>query len=133
MCKTGLGDKTLVMNMNMNNPIKIEAMGTQSLLLCLLLASPLAFSEGSPSFGGPDSVERILETDRTEKGGFIETEVFTPLEQWQGRMKEDHGFSLGMDYSAVTVNASESLPGTDDSASGGMFRIFGSWNLTGDG
>ena len=119
--------------MEINHPLKKEALRVQALLLCSLLACPLAYSEGSPSFGGPDSVERILETDRTEKGGFIESEVFTPLEQWQERMKEDHDFSLGMDYSAVTVSASESLPGTDDSASSGMFRVFGSWSLTGDG
>ena len=86
-------------------------MGALPLLTCLSTVSPLVHSDASPSFGGPDSVERILETDRAEKGGLIESEVFTPLEQWQRRMKEDHGFSLGMDYSAVTVHASESLPG----------------------
>jgi porin len=99
----------------------------------LLVVSPVAQSEGRPGFGGPDSVEQIIETDRTEKGEFFSSEVFGPLEQWQARMKDEHGFSLGMDYSAVTVGASESLPGADDSASGGMLRVYGSWNLTGDG
>ena len=90
-------------------------------------------AQETPRFGGPDSVERVLETDRTPKGSFIETEVFTPLENWQSRMEEDHGFSLGMDYSAVSVWANETLDGTDDSASGGMYRLYGRWNLTGDG
>ncbi|MEH6584308.1 MAG: carbohydrate porin [Halioglobus sp.] len=109
------------------------ALRTLPLLGGLLAVSPIAQSESSPSFGGPDSVGQTIETDQTEKGGFIESEMFTPLEQWQVKMKEEHGFSLGMDYSAVTVNTSESLPGTDDSASGGMLRLYGSWNLTGDG
>ncbi|MEH6585015.1 MAG: carbohydrate porin [Halioglobus sp.] len=113
--------------------IKVDTLPGRLVILCLLAVNPAAFSEDSPSFGGPDSVGRTIETDRAEKGGFIESELFAPLEQWQDKMKEDHGFSLGMDYSAVTVNASESLPGTDDSASGGMVRVFGSWNLTGDG
>lgn len=104
-----------------------------SVLVCLLAVCPAAQSEGSPSFGGPDSVAHTIETDHADKGGFIETELFTPLEQWQATMSEQHGFSLGMDYSAVGISASESLPGTDDSASAGMFRVYGRWNLTGDG
>jgi porin len=43
------------------------------------------------------------------------------------------GFSVGMDYSAVTMKASETLRGVDDSASAGMVRLYGRWNLTGDG
>jgi porin len=113
--------------------IKMKLFCLKPLGLCLLLVSPVALSQDSPSFGGPDSVERTIETDHTEKGGFIESELFVPLEQWQDRMKDEHGFSFGMDYSAVALNASESLPGTEDSASGGMIRVYGSWNLTGDG
>ena len=37
-----------------------------------------------------------------------------------------------MDYSAVAVTASEVLEGTDDSASGGMVRLYGRWNITGN-
>ena len=95
-------------------------------------AAPVS-SQETPGFGGPDSVERVLETDRSPKPSFIETEVFAPLEAWQSRLEEDHGFSLGMDYSAVSVAASESLESADDSASSGMFRLYGRWNLTGDG
>ncbi|MEP1595895.1 MAG: hypothetical protein ABJK20_15005, partial [Halieaceae bacterium] len=112
----------------------LKPLGPLLVVAATLVPVQASLAEGdSPVFGGPDSVEQTIETDRAEKGGFIESEVFTPLEQWQTKMKEEHGFSLGMDYSAVTVNASESLPGGDDSASGGMFRVYGSWNLTGDG
>ena len=41
--------------------------------------------------------------------------------------------ALGADYSALTVSASDTFDGTDDSASSGMFRVYGRWNLTGDG
>ena len=43
---------------------------------CIIVALPGALSlhavaEDSPVFGGPDAVERQLETDREEKGGFF--------------------------------------------------------------
>ncbi len=90
-------------------------------------------ADESPGFGGPDAVERTIEADRADKGGFIQTEVFKPLETWQERMEREHGFSIGADYSAVTALASDALPGADDNASSGMVRVFGRWNLTGDG
>jgi porin len=90
-------------------------------------------AESSPQFGGPDSVERVIETDRTDRGGFLETGIFTPVQSWQTRLEEDYGFSIGGDYSAVTVHASDVLDGADDSASGGMMRLYGRWNLIGDG
>ena len=93
----------------------------------------IAEQEQSPRFGGPDAVERQLETDRADKDSFFETRLLEPFEAWQERTEEEHGFSLGMDYSAVTVHASESLPGADDSAASGMYRLYGRWQLTGDG
>jgi porin len=90
-------------------------------------------AQPSPQFGGPDSVERVIETDRTDRGGLLETEIFAPVQSWQARLEEDYGFSIGGDYSAVTVHASDVLNGADDAASGGMVRVYGRWNLTGDG
>ncbi len=105
------------------------------LLFASALVSPcIADNEvTAPRFGSPDSVERILETDRSEKDSFFETQLLEPLEGWQERMEKEHGFSIAADYSAVTVKASESLPGADDSASSGMVRFYGRWNLTGNG
>ena len=94
-----------------------------------MIASNVLADE-APGFGGPDSVERIIETDRSEKGSFIETEVFKPLESWQDRMESDYGFSIGMDYSAITLGASDVFDGADDSAAAGMLRVYGRWNLT---
>jgi porin len=98
-----------------------------------LAADPAEAADASPTFGGPDAVERQLETDREEKGSLIGQRLFQPLEGWQDDLEERHGFSIGADYSAVAMSASDTLPGADDSASGGMVRAYGRWNLTGDG
>jgi len=103
------------------------------ILITFLTVSPLAYSNDSPRFGGPDTVERQLETDREEKDSFIEKRLFEPLEGWQDSLEEKHGFGIGADYSAVSMHASDTLPGTDESSSGGMVRVYGRWNLTGDG
>ena len=105
------------------------------MVLCLI--GPAHAREGdsgqAPQFGSPDSVERVIETDRTDRGGFLETEIFAPVKSWQAVLEEDYGFSIGADYSAVTLSASEVLDGADDRASGGMVRLYGRWSLTGDG
>jgi porin len=59
--------------------------------------------------------------------------VFQPLEAWQAKLEQTWGFSFGADYSAVSVQADDVLDGTDDAASGGMLRLYGRWNLSGDG
>ena len=100
---------------------------------CALAVASTVAAEESPRFGGPDSVEQVIEADRTPRGGFLETEILDPFKKWQIGLEEDHGFSFGADYSAVTVHANNTLDGADDSASGGMVRLYGRWNLTGDG
>lgn len=104
-----------------------------SLLLLALVHCQVWAEDEPPRFGGPDSVERVIEADRTPRGGFVETEILDPFKGWQTGLEEDHGFSFGADYSALTVHASDVLDGADDSASGGMLRLYGRWNLTGDG
>ncbi|MEH6589638.1 MAG: carbohydrate porin [Halioglobus sp.] len=104
-------------------------------LVIALSPQPLQAQDiaASPSFGGPDSVGQLLETDRQQKSSFFEQRLFEPLEGWQDNLEKQHGFSIGADYSALTVYANKTLPGTDDSASGGMVRVYGRWNLQGDG
>jgi hypothetical protein len=48
---------------------------------------------------------------------------------WRGRIKERHGSSFGLDCSAVNLKANGSLPETDDDASSGIVRLYGSWDL----
>jgi porin len=71
-------------------------------------------------FGGPDAVPNQL--NRDEKG-------------W-GEFKEglaEDGLRFTIDYSAITLSASDSLEGADDHATGGMFRFYGQWDLIGKG
>lgn len=86
-----------------------------------------------PSLGGPDAVENQLETDRAEKDVLYESKLLKPYFEWQAGLKEKYGFSFGLDYTAAFLKATDSLPGTDDYASSGMVRFYGSWELLGRG
>ncbi|MEH6651843.1 MAG: carbohydrate porin [Motiliproteus sp.] len=68
-------------------------------------------------FGGPEAVDNRIAKDKTDRD--------LPLKD---QLAAD-GISLAVDYSAVALNANESLPGADDSAAGGMVRFYGSWEL----
>jgi len=86
-----------------------------------------------PSLGGPDAVANRMESDRAEKNALYESKLLKPYFEWQADLKEKHGFSFGGDYTAVYLKASDNLPGTDDYASSGMVRLYGSWELLGRG
>jgi len=116
------------------------------LLLLLLSASAIADDENNSDpdtepaaseeaagvrFGGPNAVDNQLETDAAPVKPLSEIDAFRGYFEWQARMKEEHGFSFGMDYSAAYLGASDS-PG-EDSAASGMVRFYGSWDLTGRG
>jgi porin len=73
---------------------------------------------------GPDQVDNQLRSDRE-----VERSLLDRYQGWKGRLVEEHGFSFGIDYSAVALVADDS-PGEED-ASGGMVRFFGSWDLVG--
>ena len=77
----------------------------------------------TPNFGGPNQVDNQIRLDDEEK----------PLLQhwadWKAGLVENKGFSFGIDYSPVYLAADDS-PGID-SASSGIFRLFGSWDLIG--
>jgi len=86
-----------------------------------------------PSLGGPDAVENQMESDRADKDVLYESRLLKPYFEWQVDLKEKYGFSFGGDYTAVYLKAGDSLPGTDDYASSGMVRLYGSWELLGRG
>jgi porin len=86
-----------------------------------------------PRLGGPDAVENQMESDRAEKDKLYELEFLKPYYDWKDRLKNETGFTFGLDYTSVYLKASDSLPGTDDYASSGMVRFFGSWELLGRG
>jgi porin len=80
-----------------------------------------------PRFGGPDAVENQLRED----AAVDRPTLFERWFEWKDGLTERHGFSFGLDYSAVGLGA-DSSPGEDRSA-GGMVRFFGSWDLVGRG
>jgi porin len=101
-------------------PINKMKSGIPFISLALMgMFSTLSFAQQA-GFGSPDAVPNQLKQDE---------------KSW-GEYKEDlakDGLRFSIDYSAVTLSASESLPGADDNASGGMLRFYGQWDLTGKG
>jgi porin len=91
--------------------------------MVLIATSPLPAADrddqSSPAFGGPDAVGNLVQ----------EREVKPDLRE---RLKKEHGLDMGVDYSAVYLQASDSLE-DDDDAAGGMLRFFGTWDVVGRG
>ena len=82
-------------------------------------------------FGGPDSVGNTILSDRQQVDALFELESLQPYFAWKDRLAEDTGLSFGIDYTAVGLYASSSL--SDKDSSGGIARLFGSWDLVGRG
>jgi len=74
---------------------------------------------GRPTFGGPDAVENML------------ADEYGSWSDWQKSLKNDHGISLRFDYSAVFLSANDTS--ANDSAAGGIARLFGAINFSDDG
>jgi porin len=89
-------------------------------------------SSGQPlTLAGPEQVENRLHIDSNQVTPLFTSDFAGTYFGWKKRQAEENGFSIGGDYSMAYLNASES-PGKDE-AFGGMYRMFGSWELTGDG
>jgi len=82
-------------------------------------------------FGGPDQVERRLEKDEEPKESIFALGFMQPYFEFKSDLKKKSGFDFGLDYSAVYFGANESLG--DKSASSGMVRLYGSWELVNRG
>ncbi len=79
----------------------------------------LAQETRTPTFGGPNAVEVELE-ERHETWG-----------DWQNALKNDHGFALSFDYTAVLLSATETF--SDSTGAGGIARVYGAWDLYNEG
>jgi porin len=91
-------------------------------ILCFAATGSMAQEAGNqvqPRFGGPNAVENQMESDNQSWDG------------WKKALKDDHGFALSMDYTGVLLTASEAF--SSDTAGGGIARLFGAWELTGEG
>jgi len=87
--------------------------------------------EDIPEFGGPSSVAADLKDDAKEKLAALRFEsidsFLKPYFDSKETTNKEHGLSYGFDYTAMTLYASDSLG--DDSATGGIFRAYGSWTV----
>jgi porin len=100
-------------------------------IIVLLLSLPgVALAE---NFGGPNAVGNVIEDDARSKPATITKRVTQGWFDWKKKVQEDHGFSIGIDYTAVGLSSSEKGGSDEDNAGSGMVRIFGSWDLVGRG
>ena len=104
-----------------------------SLFFLFIACAVLPTVSSAKNFGGPDAVENTIEEDARITGAVIKERITQPWFDWKAKMQEDHGFSIGIDYSAVGLFSSEKGASGDDNASSGMVRLFGSWDLVGRG
>lgn len=73
-----------------------------------------------------DQVENQIVLDK-KANPLYESKLLKPIQDWKVRVAERTGFNWSLDYSALFMGVSGS-PG-EDSASGGMERFFGFWDL----
>jgi porin len=85
--------------------------------------------------GSPDSVRGTIKRDReARESGLAIPGVRDAWEawfEWKDGVQDEHGLALGLDYTAVILGATETLG--ERSASGGIVRFFGFWDLIGRG
>ena len=101
-----------------------------SIVWILLFAPGIVLAE---NFGGPNATENIIEEDAKITGAVVKKRITQPWFDWKAKMQEDHGFSIGVDYTALSLTSSEKGASGDDNAASGMVRLFGSWDLVGRG
>ena len=101
-----------------------------SIVWVLLFAPGIVLAE---NFGGPNATENIIEEDAKITGAVVKKRITQPWFDWKAKMQEEHGFSIGVDYTAVGLTSSEKGASGDDNAASGMVRLFGSWDLLGRG
>ena len=93
-----------------------------------VLAADELVVEAPDGFGGPNSVPNLIEADLS---------MGERWDDWKKSLQEEHGFGLGMDYTALYFQADDAqglaLPdGTQsDSAAAGNLRLYGTWDLVG--
>jgi porin len=130
----------------MKQGFKARRPGSQLLsLLCFAMLSVVAAAAAqaqtpepngeleSSGFGGPDATANRLATDREQTDTPFDLEFLRPWYEWKDGIREKHGLAFGSEYNAIYLKASDSLPGTDKHAAGGIFRFRGEWEAFGRG
>ncbi len=81
-------------------------------------------------FGGPDSVQEQLENDFRPRDSLTGKNFLQRYDDWKTRLRDDHGLSFTLDYTAGILSPSNSISG-ENVFSGGAVRFYGSWDLVG--
>lgn len=89
--------------------------------------------ESDPGFSGPAATGAQLEEDDIVKKPVFRfpafDRAFKPWFDKKRQLKEEHGLAIGFDYRSLYQSASDVPAGVDDSASSGIFRMLGKWEL----
>ncbi len=96
----------------------------------LLFVSCQSFAE---EFGSPDSVNNLIEEDAFEKEALVKQRASQDWFDWKAQLAQDHGISIGVDYTSAYLNSNEDGVSGDDASASGIFRFYGSWDLVNRG
>jgi len=88
-------------------------------------------AHGAASITGPDAVRNQLREDGELKPNFFDLNILAPYEAWKRDVYETTGFKFGGDYTSLYLGATDSAG--ESSGAGGIFRLYGSWDLLGRG
>ena len=111
-------------------------MKTVNLMLRISVIWMLLFSSGialAQNFGGPDAPDNLIEDDARTKPATITKRATQGWFDWKKKVQDEHGFSIGLDYTALNLTSNEKGASGEDNAASGMIRVFGSWDLVGRG
>ena len=90
-----------------------------AILSWALLSLAQAQDSSGPGFGGPDAVENMLYDE------------FDTWDAWKQQLQTEQGFGFSVDYTGVFLSSSQAF--SSDTASGGILRAFGAWELAENG
>jgi porin len=105
----------------------------QRVSIALLLTVLLNGKAQATNFGGPGAVDNTIADDAVSVMSLIEERLLEPWFEWKGGLQDDHGFSFGVDYTALYLKSNADGFSGDDNAASGILRAFGSWDLVGRG
>ncbi|CAE6924551.1 Carbohydrate-selective porin [Vibrio sp. B1REV9] len=92
------------------------SISTLSLLALSIVSSSNLYAA---NFGSPNTVGNTLAETKHEK------------ESWRESLEQEHNLTFGLDYQALGLSATDPVTGGDDTASSGVARFYGTWNLVG--
>jgi len=104
--------------------MKLKHIVITTLLCSLLLNAQEIYYENY--YISPDSVSGLLKKQETKQNKSSKTNIFS-YEKFKNNLKKKYMLELGGDYHLVYFGTNDSLG--DQNSVGGVFRIFGEWQL----